>query len=306
MYTDAITPDLLRRSVIAVPPLARNQDLSINPQANRTMIQHLEAGGITNILYGGNANFYHIAPSEYAEALHMLQDNTGTDTWVIPSAGPTFGVMIDQARILREFAFPTAMVLPMSGLMTFDGVEEGFKRFVDAYGKPAVLYIKSEDYITPSAAGRLVKEGYVSAIKYALVTPDPAIDPFLEALLQHADPRYIVSGIGEQPAITHLTQFKLTGFTAGCVCVAPKLSMSLLRALDEGRVEDANAIRERFKPLEDLRNSINPVRVLHQAITLSGIADMGPALPLISLLSDDKASDLQAAVKELMNHEAAV
>ena len=104
------------------------------------MIQHLEAGGITNILYGGNANFYHIAPSEYAEALHMLQDNTGTDTWVIPSAGPTFGVMIDQARVLREFAIPTAMDLHMSGLMTFDGVEEGFKRLSMPPENPLYLH----------------------------------------------------------------------------------------------------------------------------------------------------------------------
>ena len=299
MHTQTITPDTLARSVIAVPPLARNPDLTLNRAANAAVITHLEAGGITNILYGGNANFYHIAPSEYAAALAMLAELASEDTWIIPSVGPTYGVMMDQAAILREFDFPTAMVLPMTGLTTSDGVEEGFKRFADAFGKPAVLYIKADNYITPEAAGRLVSGGHVSAIKYALVTEDPAVDPYLEQLLDHADAKYIVSGIGEQPAIVHLKQFGLTGFTSGCVCIAPKLSMDMLHALNEDRIADAETIRQTFKPLEDLRNDINPVRVLHQAVTLSGIADMGPAQPLLSLLADRDAQNVAVAAQAL-------
>jgi dihydrodipicolinate synthase/N-acetylneuraminate lyase len=304
MYTEKITPEILARSVIAVPPLARHADLQINDEANRHMLRYLESGGIRNILYGGNANFYHIALSEYVETLNVLQEAAGDDTWIIPSAGPTYGMMMDQAAILRDFDFPTAMVLPMSGLMTSDGVEEGFRRFVEAYGKPAVLYIKAENYISPEAAGRLMADGCVSAIKYALVTPDTAVDPYLDKLLDHANPEYIVSGIGEQPAKTHLKQFGLTGFTAGCVCIAPKLSMSLRAALHADRMQDAESIREKFLGLESLRNRINPVRVLHQAVTLSGIADMGPALPLLSLLSESEAREVFDAVQDLMLFEA--
>ncbi|MNT70970.1 hypothetical protein D3C72_2094070 [compost metagenome] len=37
--------------------------------------------------------------------------------------------------------------------------------------------------------------------------------------------------------------------------------------------------------LEDCRDSISPIRVLHDAVTLSGVADMGPMLPLLTGIS---------------------
>ena len=50
------TPDDLAGSVLAVPPLARRPDLSIDAAANRALIRHIEAGGVRILLYGGNAN----------------------------------------------------------------------------------------------------------------------------------------------------------------------------------------------------------------------------------------------------------
>ena len=69
-----INATTIAQSVIAVPPLARNADLSLNADANRKMIQYLESGGIKSILYGGNANFYHIRLSEYESLLTLLRE----------------------------------------------------------------------------------------------------------------------------------------------------------------------------------------------------------------------------------------
>src|SRR5690348_5489039 len=57
--------DRLGSSVLAVPPLARNADYSLNEAENTKLIRHIEGGGTRTLLYGGNANFYHIALSEY-------------------------------------------------------------------------------------------------------------------------------------------------------------------------------------------------------------------------------------------------
>ena len=76
---------------------------------------------------------------------------------------------------------------------------------------------------------------------------DPAVDPFLSELVDKVDPSLIVSGIGEQPAIEHLRDFRCNGFTAGCVCVAPALSMKMLRAIqakDYAQAEKLRAINE--------------------------------------------------------------
>jgi dihydrodipicolinate synthase/N-acetylneuraminate lyase len=46
----------------------------------------------------------------------------------------------------------------------------------------------------------------------------------------------------------------------------------------------AERLRAAFLPLEDCRDALNPIRTLHEAVTLSGIADMGAMLPLLSNL----------------------
>jgi len=296
----SLTPSRLTSSVLAVPPLCRNSDFSLNEAENAKLIRHIEAGGIRTFLYGGNANFYHIAPSEYEHALSLIAQAAGSDTLVIPSAGPAFGTMMDQAKILRRHRFPTVMILPQQGITTSDGVEAGVRRFVEAAGIPALLYIRQDGYIEASNVAALAQGGLISGIKYATVRPDPAQDDYLRKLIDQVDRRLIISGIGEQPAIVHLRDFGLAGFTSGCVCVAPRLSASMLRALREGDWPAAERIRAIFKSLEDLRNAINPIRVLHEAVRLAGIADTGPLLPLLTNLPQERHPAVEQAAWALL------
>lgn len=300
MRTGPVTPDLLRASVIAVPPLAREDDYSISVDENRKIIEHIEEGGVGTLLYGGNANLYHIRPDEYGCLLQIVAGAADEETLVIPAVGPAYGTMMAQALSLAESGFPTVMVLPMQGLTTSEGVVEGLSHFARAFGRPIVLYIKNPGYLEPEDAARLVEAGHVSFIKYAIVRDDPAEDPYLARLVEVVDPAIIVSGIGEQPAIIHREQFRLTGFTSGCVCVNPSLSQAMLEALNAGDLARAETIRSLFLPLEDLRNSINPVRVLHEAIELTGIAYSGPHLPLLSQLADTERTTVGEAARNLL------
>src|SRR5687767_11111668 len=102
----------LGRSVISVPPLCRDAALRVSATENAKVIRHIEAGGVSTLLYGGNANFYNIAPSEFADVLDMLAELAAPNTWVVPSVGPYFGTMMDQAGVLATRKFPTAMILP--------------------------------------------------------------------------------------------------------------------------------------------------------------------------------------------------
>lgn len=299
MKTTPVAAADLAASVFAVPPLARYSDLSVNEDANRQLIAYLEAGGVRSLMYGGNANFYNIPISEYAEVLEFLIDAVGADTWLIPSFGPDYGKLMDQARILRGSRVPTAMALPMTFPATSDGIEVGLRRAAATMGKPLLLYIKSDNYIAPEAAGRLMKDGSVCAIKYGTVRADPAQDDYLRRLLDHVDPKLVISGIGERPAIIHLRQFGLGGFTSGSVCVAPRGSMAILAAIQRGDWATAERLREAFLPLEDLRDGISPIRTLHDAVTLAGIADMGPMLPLLTGLSAAERQRVQPAAQAL-------
>jgi dihydrodipicolinate synthase/N-acetylneuraminate lyase len=299
----SVTTADLARSVLAVPPIARRADLSLAPQANRALIAHLQDGGVSTLLYGGNANFYNVGLYEYAALLDFLAEAVAAETWVIPSAGPDFGKLMDQAKVLRERAFPTAMVLPPSSACTPDGAERAIRAFADAFGRPVIVYIKSEGFLTPMHVERLAVSGVVAAVKYAIVRDDPARDPFLAELVQRIDRTRIVSGIGERPAIVHLREFGLAGFTSGSVCIAPRGSMALLAALRAHDDATAERVRTAYIPLEDLRDALSPIVVLHEAVTLAGIADMGPILPMLSNLAVAEHPRVRAAAMALLAHD---
>ena len=244
--------------VVAVPPLARHADLSIDYDANKALCAHLaagsapaplpaarrhkcqvgmlhcasdppcaRAGGCNTWLYGGNANFYNIRVSEFREAMTCIADiaaevgskdtcaprphpthpPTHPSPWlhsattqllnrptgwlrsiVIPSVGPDYGKMVrthrsctaaatcstfsapglrfvcgemlqmDEAEILKEMDFPTAMVLPLNFPGTAAGAVAGIRSFAKSFGKKVIVYIKSEVRGPPSAALRLLWE----------------------------------------------------------------------------------------------------------------------------------------------------
>jgi dihydrodipicolinate synthase/N-acetylneuraminate lyase len=286
----------LRQSVIAVPPLALNADGSFSREENAKVINHITSGGVNHLLYGGNALFYHIRPSRYAECLSLLSDLADDQTSVVPSVGPAYGLMMDQVEVLGDFDFPTAMVLPQRDIADDSGIATGIRHAAEKLGRPLVVYIKFDRWLKPETVRKLESDGVISWIKYAVVLDDPLQDPYLRELLEVFPAERMVSGIGEQPAIVHLRDFSLGGFTSGCVCVSPAKSQQMLRAIDAGRFDEAEEIRKYFLPLEDLRNEINPIRVLHEAVDLAGIAKTGPLMPLVSPLDQGSRQRITAAV----------
>ena len=300
MQKTPLVPSQFRASVMAVPPLARSAGGQIDPAANAAIIRHIEAGGVRLLLYGGNANLYHLPLGEYEPLLEMLAAAAGLETLVVPAAGPTYGLLLAQARAVRRHRFPTVMVLPQQGVTTSAGVATGIRRFVESAGVPALIYIKHDDYLDPADVRRLCDDGLVSGIKYATVRHDPAHDPCLRELVGLVDPTLIISGIGEQPAIVHLRDFGLGGFTTGCGCVAPRLSQRLLAAATAGNWSDAERLRAIFEPLEDLRNATSPIRVLHEAVAAAGIAATGPLLPLLDVVEPEHRPAIAAAARALL------
>ncbi|MEC5404261.1 dihydrodipicolinate synthase family protein [Paraburkholderia sp. MPAMCS5] len=294
----------LAASVMAVPPLARRADYSLDAAQNAALIRHIEAGGVRTLLYGGNANLYHTAVSEYRDLLDMLADTASADTRVIPAIGPDYGKMLDQARILAQTRYRTAMVLPLAGFTTSEGVEAGLTRMVDVAGVPLTLYIKSEDYVDVGTLARLVEQGTLLAVKYAIVRENPADDPYLRRLLQHVPAAKIVSGMGERPALTHVREFGLAAWTTGSGCIAPRMVTALLNAAKSSDSGAARRLYDAFMPLETLRDDISLIRVLHDAVTFSGIADMGPILPLLSSTPPEHHAKIADAARALLALES--
>lgn len=312
MRTSPIQPSDWR-GVFPVPPLARRTDArrTIDWAQNDRLVEHMAAGGMTRFLYGGNAFLYHITLAEYEELLGWLN---GLDDayWAIPSAGPSFGRLMDQAPILRRFQFPAVMHLPCGDPRDAAGLEAGLRDFADACATPLIIYLKEENNFGANleagldAVARLVDDGLCIGIKYAVVRKDPSQDAYLDSLLRRVDRAKVLSGIGERPAISHMRDFGLPGFTTGSGCLAPTLSNRIHKACEDKDYPVAAEARELFIPHEDLRDGWGPARVLHAATSLSGIAETGAIPPFISALNQQQLSQLGPVAQLLSEQDAAV
>ena len=300
MQTKAVTPEDFRRSVIAVPPLCRLANGMPSEANNRRMIGFLVKGGITAFLYGGNANAYHLTNDELAAMLDQVIAAAPEHAWVAPSIGPDFGKARDQIALVRDRRFPTAMLLPSSGPLTTKGVAEGVRRLSDVFGAPLLLYLKSEDYLTVEELRRLISDGVVCAVKYAIWQEHALEDNYLRELVESCGAERIISGMGERPAIDHWRGFGLRGFTSGSVCIAPRLSMAMLAAMKADRFTEAEEIRARFLELEQLRDERSQIGVLHTAVAAAHIADTGPLTPLLSAIDDAETLRRISAVTDAL------
>jgi len=297
--------------VFAVPPLARapGKARAIDFEENTRIVRYIAKGGISRFIYGGNAFLYHLTLNEYEQLLTWQADIKEDGLWFIPSAGPSYGRLMDQAKLLRRFAIPCMMTLPCGDPRDAAGLERGLREFADAADTHLMLYLKDETNMGADlmagldAVAQLVDEGICIAIKYAVVREDPAQDRYLDQLMKRVDRRKVISGIGERPAINHLRQWGLPGFTTGSGCLAPTLSAAIFSACRSGDYGEAERIRSRFLNLEDLRDAWGPARVLHHALELAGIARTGPIPPFVSELSPEQRNRIEPVVQELLTRQ---
>jgi dihydrodipicolinate synthase/N-acetylneuraminate lyase len=297
--------------VFAVPPLARKvrAGRAIDFEQNSEIVRYIANGGITRFIYGGNAFLYHLTLDEYEQLLEWQSEIRRDDLWLIPSAGPSYGRLMDQAKLLRRFAVPCVMTLPCGDPRDAAGLERGLREFAEAADVRLMLYLKEEMNMGADlmagldVVARLVDEGICMAIKYAVVRADPTRDQYLDELVKRVDRRKVISGIGERPAVMHLRQWGLPGFTTGSGCLAPALSAAVFSACQATGFAEADRVRSHFLDFEDLRDAWGPARVLHQALELAGIARTGPIPPFVSELSAEQRGRLAPVVQALVTQQ---
>lgn len=307
--THVSTEDL--RGVFPVPPLARKNDArrSIDFEQSNRIVRHIAGGGLTRFLYGGNAFLYHVTLGEYESLLDWL-NGFADDLWAIPSLGPSYGHAMDQASILRRYKFPCAMALPCGDPRDAKGLEIGLREIAESANTPLILYLKEENnFGADREAGldvvaRLVEDGVCVAIKYAVVRQNPAEDAYLDSLLKRVDRARVISGIGERPAVVHLRDWRLPGFTTGSGCVAPRLSGQIFEACVKEDYETAERLRAEFLPLEDLRDAWGPAKVLHFATQLAGVAETGLVAPFLFSLTENQLQEIAPIARGLAERNA--
>ncbi len=305
MAQDILTPQDYAGSVVAVPPIALDRNGRVAVDANRKIMKHIAEGGVQTLLYGGNANLYHFSTAQYREALDVLFGNCPDTARILFSMGPDFGKAQDQADAIHAAGVKNVMLLPMAFPSDARGVAEGVRRLADKLGFGLVLYLKRDAYVAPEDLQRLLDEGAVSFVKYAVERDTPEHDAYLDAVLAVAGRDRVASGMGETPIHNHIGQRKLVTYTSGAVCIAPAAANELLHLYRSGRLDEAQALSQPFLEFERQRMRFGGITLLHDAITLSGLADCGPMLPMLSNLDEVGRAAITPTVQAIMAAEQA-
>lgn len=303
MTQPVLTPADYARSVVAVPPIAMTQDGDVSVAANRAIMSHIASGGITTALYGGNANIYHFGAKLFRRSLDVIMNNRPAGLEILYSAGPDFGKAMDQADDIRSAGLRNLMLLPMAFPADSRGVTEGARRLSSKLGFGLVLYVKRDNYIDPDALGRLVEDGAVSFVKYAVERPDASQDSYLDRLVAAAGSDRIASGMGETPIHDHIGSRKLATYTSGAVCIAPAAANELLALYRAGDLSQARALSQPFLDFERIRARIGATSVLHDGMGIANIADCGPLTPLVSNIDDRERQLITPSVQSLVDAE---
>jgi dihydrodipicolinate synthase/N-acetylneuraminate lyase len=300
-----LSPSDFARSVVAVPPIALDAEGRVAAETNRRLMAHIAGGGITTLLYGGNANLYHYGATLFREALETLHADCPDSARILFSIGPDFGKSMDQVAEIRQAGVVDVMLLPTAFPSDPRGVAEGARRIADALGFGVVLYLKRDGYVDPEALGRLVEDGTVGFVKYAVEREDATTDAYLDAVLAAVGVDKVASGMGETPIDDHLGHRGLATYTSGAVCIAPAAANELLALYRAGQAAEARRLGAPFLEFERLRMKLGGIAVLHDAVGLAGLGDCGPLSPMLSNLTEAGKAEIAPVVAELRAAEAA-
>lgn len=299
MPGDSATPETLTKEVIAEPPLALRPDFTVDHDINLGLARRLRAAGIDTLLYGGNANLFSQSLAQYAQSVEVMQA-AAVEGPVIASIGPDLGKMLDQAGHIERAGLRNVMLLPLHHPADTHGTGDGVRRIAERLGFGVMVELSRDNYLRPVTLRKLRDEGAVSVVKYAVRRDNPEDDAYLDRVIEVMGRERVLSGLGEAAALDHIGKRGLPGYASGAAVLVPEAVQRLCDALRAGELAAARRMLVPLLEFDRLRNMLGPIQVLHDAVSVAGIAEMGPQLPMLSPVKAKFRADLEAAVAQLL------
>lgn len=295
--------------VFAAPPLARRSDnWALDWTESGRVVEHVLEGGISRVIYGEHAQLQHLTLSQYRDLLGWLADFSEELT-VIPGLGPAFGRAYQQAEMLRDHSFPCAMVLPVRDARDPEGMEEGYRKLSERAEIPLVAVVRElsewgrEPREMVDRFARLSEDGVVAAISFAVSPDRDGAGTLLEALVTDLGEIPVLGGLGERHVRSYLVEHGLRAYVSAAACLAPRLCRKLYLAFDGGDFVASESLESNFRPLARLEDSWGRIAVLHAAVHLAGIANMGPLLPYLAGLDGRQGERLRPVARTLLRQD---
>lgn len=293
------SPEPLTHQVIAEPPLALRQNYEVDHDINLAVARRLRATGMGTLLYGGNANLFSQSLAQYAQSVELMQAVAAGGP-VIAGIGPDLGKMLDQAGLIERAGLRQVMLLPLHYPADTHGTGDGVRRIVERLGFGVMVELCRDNYLRPVTLRKLRDEGAVRLVKYAVRRDNPEDDAYLDRVIEVMGRERVISGVGEAAALDHVGRRGLPAYASGAAVLHPEAVLRLNDALRTGELAAARRMLVPFLEFDRLRNMLGPIQVLHDAVSVAGIAAMGPQLPMLSPVKAKFRADLEAAVAQLL------
>lgn len=290
--------------VLADLPVALRPDFSVDPGESLALARHVRQGGISGLLFAGNANLQSMGLGQF-EAVAALAETAVEEGPVMIGLGPELGRMLDQARLLSRGRLRSVLVLPILGPADTHGTADGIRHIADRLGGGVAVDLVRDNHLRPVTLRKLVEEGAVTAVRYSHVVTNPGDDGYLDRVIEILGPDRVISDAGEPALEDHLGQRGLGLASSGIAALAPRLMLRIASALRRDPAE-ARLLLPPVLEMARIRAMLGPVQVLHDAVSEAGIAAMGPQMPMISCVKDKYRDPFRAAVAALMAAEAAL
>ena len=286
------------RGVGVTPATPFNDNLErIDRAGLRSNLEFLVESGVSLLYPAGNTGeAMSLSADEWTTIVEVALVVAGDGVAVLPGIGHEYTVALELAGRARTLGVDGLLLMPrVQPYASSLGLVEYWKAILEGSELPGVVYKRGLPGLDDLFD--LVSDDRVIACKYA----DKDVSEFRSTVSSANSNVIWTCGIAERYAPFY-HQAGAAGFTSGLANFAPRISLELHKALDEGDYQKALDLRHRTLPFEEIRarngDAFN-VAAVKTAMDMSGLAGGRVRPPLIDL--DDRAiGDVEEVLPSLI------
>ncbi|MBK1790899.1 4-hydroxy-tetrahydrodipicolinate synthase [Persicirhabdus sediminis] len=275
------------------------RDGKVDREAFKALVERQVAGGVDGIVpVGTTGESPTLRRHEHVEVIRMAVEFAAGRVKVIAGAGAN---STEEALELTEGsakagADATLQVCPYYNKPSQEGLYQHFKAIAGATGLPMMLY---------SIPGRSVIEIAVDTMARLhadcptiIANKEAGGDPARVTAIREALPESFQILSGDDPLTIDFMKRGAVGLVSVASNIIPDVMSSLVNAMNEGRVADAEAIQLKYEKLFTSLMTLdtNPVPI-KTAVAMMGNCEKSLRLPMV-LMTEDKEAQLKAVLKE--------
>jgi 4-hydroxy-tetrahydrodipicolinate synthase len=296
--------DLDRLSTVQLVPLTpfSPDGTTVLPDVLGGFARSMYDAGIRVFLpAAGTGEFHSLTAAEVVACVQAVREAVGADAVVLAPIGLGLTHALAIGRSAIEAGADALLIMPpIHPYLADSGVRDYFRVLMDALRLPFLAYkkgpIPSEELL-----GELAATGRLVGVKYAVNDLD-AVTRFIEA---NRGRLRVFCGTAERFApFFHLAG--AMGYTSGAGNLCPRLTLTMHRALSEGRYSEAMESLRRIRPIEDYRakagDSYN-ISMLKAALHLTG-RDFGPPRPPLRRIQPAEEAEIRSLIAPILAAEA--